>query len=355
MRTPRRRSTISVCAIVLTAALARVARAGDPAVADQLFREGKALMAGHDYRAACPKLEESYSQDPGTGTLLALAVCQEESGRLATAWTTYKGVVARSHQEGRPDREKAAQGKVGALEARLSTLRVNVPGDVARLPGLVVSRDGIGLPPAVWGTDLPTDGGTHVIRATASAAQSWERSVAVGAERDRQVVTVGPLLDRQTVARSPASVRAPAIEAAPATTVAVPPNLPAPDTGSTTPFRGTTFQWLGLGIASAGLIALGIGTGFAIHAVELDNKSRENGHCTDQSGCDPYGQPLNRDAVSAGTTATIFFVAGGLAAAAGAGCYLFGRQTSRSERAQVAVNPAVSVGFAGAQLVATFR
>src|SRR5207244_2156613 len=128
---------------------------------------GKALMAQGDYARACPKLQESYNQDPATGTLLALGLCQEQRGALASAWTIYSQVASRAHAEGRSDREQAARERVTALTPRLSKLIVQVPPQVAALPGLIVRRDGQPLAAAAWGSAVPADAGEHVIEVSA--------------------------------------------------------------------------------------------------------------------------------------------------------------------------------------------
>src|SRR4051794_10074481 len=90
------------------------ADAADEARAEQLFRDGKARLASGDHAHACPMLAESYRLDPASGGLLALAVCHEREGRLASASREFAEVAARSHAESRPDREQAARERVQA-------------------------------------------------------------------------------------------------------------------------------------------------------------------------------------------------------------------------------------------------
>src|SRR6185503_4235477 len=145
------RGSSFVPSVLSTLLVASAAYAGDPTLAETLFREGKSLMDAKNYAQACPKLDESYRQDPATGTLLAYAMCQEENGQLASAWTAFNSVVGRAAREGRPDRVDAAQRRATALEARLSRLTVEVPLEVAALPGFAVTRDRVPLPAAAWG------------------------------------------------------------------------------------------------------------------------------------------------------------------------------------------------------------
>src|SRR5690242_5233362 len=83
--------------------------ASDRALATELFQQGRALMAEKKLDQACPKLEESMRLDPGGGTLLNLAICHEEQGKTATAWSEYAEAIALAQRDGRPDRQKLAQ------------------------------------------------------------------------------------------------------------------------------------------------------------------------------------------------------------------------------------------------------
>ena len=77
-----------------------VAYAGDgrsPAVtamAEALFKEGKKLLAEQKVPEACRKFESSYRIDPAPGTLINLALCHEQEGKLATAWGEFNEYAA---------------------------------------------------------------------------------------------------------------------------------------------------------------------------------------------------------------------------------------------------------------------
>ena len=175
---------------------------GDVARAEALFQQGKRSLEKGDSAAACPKLAESLRLDKATGTLLALAMCHESEGRLASAWAEYAEVVARAAAEGRTDREQAARRSVRALEPKLSTLTIEVPAEAAAVDGLRVERDGLSLAAAAWSTAVPVDPGRHVVTASAPGRRTWSISVQIGALAEGMRVAV-PVLAPQAPATPP--------------------------------------------------------------------------------------------------------------------------------------------------------
>src|SRR6185437_4688623 len=175
---------------------------GDVARAEALFQQGKRSLEKGDSAAACPKLAESLRLDKATGTLLALAMCHESEGRLASAWAEYAEVVARAAAEGRTDREQAARRSVRALEPKLSTLTIEVPAEAAAVDGLRVERDGLSLAAPAWSTAVPVDPGRHVVTASAPGRRTWSISVQIGALAEGMRVAV-PVLAPQAPATPP--------------------------------------------------------------------------------------------------------------------------------------------------------
>jgi hypothetical protein len=293
------------------------ARAGDATLAEALFRDGKALMNAGDYAHACPKLAESYKQDPATGTLFALAVCYEQRGSLASAWSTYSQVAARAHQEARADREQAARERVNALTPQLSRLSVQVPAEVAALPGLVVRRDDQPLGEAAWGTALPADGGKHTVEVSASGKKTWRAVVELGREHDARTITVPALAEDLGGPRESSG-----------------------DTASNGTARSGTASALrpiGLVVGGLGLVGVGVGAAFGLKAKSNDESSKADGHC-DETGCDATGKAAREDAFSAARVSTALFVAGAVLVVGGGTLYLMGAP----KRASVAITGSAS-------------
>jgi hypothetical protein len=106
---------------------------------------------------------------------------------------------------------------------------------------------------------------------------------------------------------------------------------------------------LGIGLAGVGVVGLGVGTYFALHAkARLDDS---NAHCALGNVCDASGLDARSDAVRSANLATISFVAGLGALAGGAIIYL----TAPSAKARVGVVPSLSPACASLAVRAAFE
>jgi len=319
-------------------AAARPAHAGDAAAAEVLFGEGKKLMEAKDYAQACPKLEASFREDEATGTLLALGACHEAEGRLASAWTEYTDVASRSARDGRKDREEAARKRAGALEPRLSKLTVRVSPESSALPGFKITRDGKELPAGTLGVAVPVDGGPHTVRAEAPNHEPFTQTITLRPESDSADLLVTPLRRSAVSPIAPVSPVTPSPAPAPAPAPA--PVEPSP------PTRSSILKPVGLGVLGLGVVGLGVGAVFAVQASGKNSDSKAD--CTGNV-CGPTGLAARNDALSAGNTSTIFFVAGGVLAAGGATMF-FLAPSGKNASAAVAPLP----GGAAVQLTGAF-
>jgi hypothetical protein len=176
---------------VLVAAPRAYAQTNNQVAAEALFREARKLLDAGQHREACEKLEASRRLDPAAGTLLNLARCREKLGQTATAWATYHEAIRVAKSAGQADREKAARERIAALEPSLPKLTIVVSSE-SRSNKVQLRRDGVGLPPEIYGLTVPVDPGEHVIDATASGRKPWSTKVNV-AERASAIITVPEL------------------------------------------------------------------------------------------------------------------------------------------------------------------
>lgn len=289
------------------------------ATAEKLYQDAYALsLAGHHARA-CKLYEESDRIDPANGTKLELARCYERTGRPASAWALYITVADgdRSTGKNRP-REAEARARARALEASLPRLVVSVPQGVARLSGLKISRDGMPLGEALWGTAMPVDLGEHRIRASAPGQTPWEERAQVSRLGETVTVTV-PLL---STAREGKGRRG----AAPVAAVAL------------------------AGVGIAGLAVGGIcgGMAFAKWGQVEDLAAQQ---CRDPAGlsrCTPAVAEKGAEASRFAAASTAGFVVGGVGLAAGAVLWFAASAGERPRAARLEILPAAGPQGAGA-------
>jgi len=127
------------------------------AVAQALFEQARDDMKRGAYPAACPKLEESQRLDPSNGTLLNLVLCEEATGRVASAWLHVHDLADRLPAD--DDRRPIAERKLAALSSRVPRLAVRLEPTVPA--GTRVLLDDIELRPSSLGVAIPIDPGSH--------------------------------------------------------------------------------------------------------------------------------------------------------------------------------------------------
>jgi hypothetical protein len=302
-RTPRGLVALGLASIATTFAVDASARETDAALAEALFREGKALMASKKYAAACPKLAESHRLDPGSGTLLALALCHEGEGKTASAWAELNEVAAASRRDGRDDREKFARREIAKLEPLLSRLEIAVAPSIARLEGLAVTRDGIALGPAAWGSPSPVDPGPHTIVATMGTSRF---ATTVALQRgERRTVTIElpqapppssppPVDERDERKPTPAAIDAPAEDK---------------------PVSGTQ-RTIALVVGSVGVVGLGVGAVFGLLALSKNDEAEAM--CKPSACENPTAFERSKTAHDFANVSNVSFAVGAVGLAVGA-------------------------------------
>jgi hypothetical protein len=133
----------------------------DTGAADELFRQGQALVATGQYAVACARFDESYRLDRATGTLLNLADCQAHLHKVASAVANFRAAL--DELPSSDDRVAYATAQIAALSPRVPHLTLHVHAKAK----VTVLRDGIELGGSSLEVSLPVDPGPHdvVVRA----------------------------------------------------------------------------------------------------------------------------------------------------------------------------------------------
>jgi hypothetical protein len=159
--------------------------------AEKLFLEGRVLAERGDVEGACLRFETSHQLEPtAVGPVLNLALCKERLFQYATAAALFREALERSRGV-RADRVELAEQHLKGLLPKISSMRVEVDGP--RPPGLKVRLDDRVLPEASWGVDMPTDGGPHVVRASAPHRETFVIKVSLERDHGDLRVHVPPL------------------------------------------------------------------------------------------------------------------------------------------------------------------
>jgi hypothetical protein len=308
-------------ALSLGLLLAAPARAQDTTRADETFQAGRELLKDGKYADACPKFEESQRHDPASGTLLALAYCQELSGLLASSWANYLAASDLAAKEGQTARHTAASERAKALSERYSTLTIIVPAELSSLPGLRVLRDGIVVDRSAYNGKIPLNGGMHSIEAFAPGRQRWSGAVTLQQESDHKTLTL-PVLSAEAGGGIVTFSNPPPGAAPPPMQREQPPNR---------------MRQASLLLAVGSGVALGLGGTFGILAASRNESSNENGHCT-ASGCDAIGIDRRNAALSAARVASWSFVAAGALATGAVVLYVTSPNSSSTTRIETGIN-----------------
>lgn len=282
LRTALSRSGMAAAlALVSPGALAQTS-ASNEAAADALYEEGRALLKAGDRAAGCAKFEASQALSPAASTMLNIARCHEQEGKIATAWADYTRALRLNSDTAGVERRKqlAALAREGlrALEPRVPRLRVVLTNPP---PGLRAACDGKALPAAALGEALPLDPGPHELRVSAPGYRMETRSV-----RLEEGKTAVVKIDLRRAADEE-------------------------------PSRGWS-RPAGIALSVAGAAGLGLGavTGLA----SLDRIGVIKSSCPGYPHC-PSDDQANRDRLSTartlGSVSTAGFIAGGALAAAG--------------------------------------
>jgi hypothetical protein len=304
--------------LALLAAAALVGRAdraaaqNAKAAADAAFANGKKLMAAGDAPGACAAFEESERLDPQLGTQYNLALCDEQLGRLTSAWVNFSEVAAK---DSRGPRKDDAARRAHALEPRLARLTIVVrapaQGEVVKVGALDLS--------VLAGSASPIDEGSYDVVADAPGRVRWHGHVEVRGEGATVTLEV-PALEAQATPVAPV-------------------------------VHHSHRRAIALGLAGAGVLAIGAGLFAGKHVYDLKSQAETAcGHPLDQPCTGDLGQAqmLVNDARTWATASDVAIGVGGGLVVGAAILYLTAPRTPRDTALVPVIAPdAVGLSFAG--------
>lgn len=285
----------------------------DPKVAraDELFAEGKALMASNLVQA-CDKFDQSLRENPAAlGTLLSVALCDEKLGKVASAVAHFREARDRAQEQGLVEHERAAAAHIATLTPEVPHLTIELaeplPDASVVLDDRVVPRDQLAA--------IAVDPGERVIVVSAPQRLPYRTKLVIAASEKTRVVV--PALARSIVVTS-------------------------------------SRRRIGQITTVAGAAAIATGVGLGIYARHLFH-SQYPDHCTEVDGgdrCDAAGLRDTDRARSFGTVGTVVGLTG--VVVAGVGAYLWLRAPSSTEHPPVALVPALGADQVGVAALGRF-
>jgi hypothetical protein len=289
------------------------AQTRDPAAADSLFRQAKVDEGRGDYAAACPRFVESQRLDPGPGTLLNEADCEEHLGKPATALAHF--MEARDQLKAGDDRIPYAEKRVAALQPKVPHIVVRLAPDAPK--DASVARGADVMSPAAYGVPLAVDPGSITFRVTAPGRAVHDETIVVKEGETREVVLAAGLPDVAPVAAATPVLRP----------VAAPAPLAPPSGGQDR--RLWSYIAGGVGVA-------GLGVGAVTGILAMGAASTFKSHCPG-GACDASGLSAASSGPTYATVSTVGFVVGGLGLATGV--VLFVTSGPRHPDGAVALTP----------------
>lgn len=259
------------------------------AKAEELFNKANELSEQRKYDEACPLLAESQKLDPRPSTLYALADCEREGGKPASAvehfkaylkeYEGMKGDVRKRHDQ----RANSSRSFIKTLEPQIPSLKVSFPGGIPN--EFVLTIDGKNIDRVNLDKDLPVDPGDHEIIVQVPGRTDSEQRVTLALKEKKAIDLV------------------------------VGPETPPPDEGQDKaqgmhPRKKVGFILLGTG--AAGLVFGGVMGGLAVGKKNIVEERCRGLNC-DAEGIDAVNQGR-----TFGNLSTVGMAAGGVLAAVGA-------------------------------------
>ncbi len=247
--------------------------------ATKLYSAAQADYDNKAFDSACPKFEAALKLTPEhVRTAISLAQCYDKLDKPASALRVLQRAKLLAESRSAQEKVREIAGKITALLPRLPVLRIIVPENVARLPGVTILRGVIRVFPADWGEPIPVNPGTYQIKVSANEGQPWKTTATalMGEPLDVSIPSTWEGMV-QSVSPLPSSWR-------------------------------RTAGGVGIGIGAGGLVIGGILGGVAVSQYNESN----DGHCDQSNVCNTTGTALRLEAFKLANASTALVIVGGV-------------------------------------------
>jgi hypothetical protein len=292
--------------------------------ARSLFHEARELHRAGKLDEALEKALAAYHTAPTPVTAMEAGTLLVDLGHLVEARDLLRSVPSlpvspRESDKGREARQKAV-ALAASLDARIPKISL-----AARPPTATILLDGkpASLDAGAW---QGVDPGAHTLVVLVDGKPCTTINVTLAENEERTIdlrdATGTCVHDRTPEAAPPPPPPAPV---ASAPSPVIPP--PAPATQVSSVGTDNPMRWVGLAVAGAGVVAIGVGGGLALGAKsQYDSAANQ---CSAQ-GCNQAGYDTRNDARSRADVATVVMVVGAAVAAGGVVLWLLEPSQSTS-------------------------
>jgi hypothetical protein len=293
--------------------LVRAASADDVADADALFAKAVELKQQGKTEEACRTFQQALDKNHNAvGTLLNVALCAANAGKVATAAKLFTDARDRAAEQKLEQHHQAAIDQLAKLEGHVPHLVLTFADPVTPETRVVIDDE---MAPTT-GDKIPVDPGRRVLVVTAPGRVAYHTTVDVPANGQDVAVAV--------------------------------PKLGLPVTVK------STKKTIGKVLVIGGSVAFVASIGLSVYADRKYNKQFDDGHCRDVSGvllCDGTGFRQTGRAKTLARSATVVGGIGIAAAAVGVYLWVF---TKQDHPERLSVVPTVDGDGAGVAAIGRF-
>jgi hypothetical protein len=288
----------------------------DADAAEKLFEKGRLQKDRGDLKGACETFDQALKLNRNAvGTILNVALCDEQAGKIATAWKLFTEARARAEEQRLEEHRKAAAEHSEKLKDRLPHLALAFAEKPTSDTKIVVDNEIVPLSDNGEVPNIAIDPGTRTVVVNAPGRVAYETKVEM-VEGKITAVAIPKLAFPVTVHKGRRTV-------------------------------GKILTYSGVGLVAAGI-------GIGLYARRTYNREFDIGHCITIAGaapsCTTEGYSKTRDARTYGWVGTGIGGLGLVAAGIGTVLWFFGP----TETDKLAILPSITPEQAGLTAIGHF-